>query len=392
MRLNRNFSLLFRKYPLFRVLLYAGLIAVGITVLTFVTKKAKRIPTIDSIDPAVGFPGTTMTIFGTNFGDSRGSSFVEIAGNKITASNYVDWSDKSIRMILPPNVQDGLLFVQTSSGKSKPQFFANEAGIPVAVSKDTKTLRPSIISISEPDTNFGRLVTINGANFGSERGKSSVWFTANRDDITSEENQFLAASEEDFDYEYWSDTEIRVRIPDGAAMGQNQFYVETEKGRSNLFYLNITSSCGKKTFSQKKTYLVSVDADVDSIDTKNPTIITLRIPRPVTTASQPRAELTECRPEPAIENYKNTILHRIELRKATSQSKKLRFEQNFVVSVYSVQTEANEKQIKAFSETKRPLYTTATVQDSLIKSSDPKVISRFSTPPFSARSKSPSFP
>ena len=368
--LSKTFSLLFRKYPLFRVLFYAVLIGAGIVVLTFVTQKSKKYPIIDSIDPPVGSPGDTMTIQGTSFGEQRGTSFVEIAGNKITASNYISWSDKSIQLILPSNIQDGLLFVQTQSGKSKPQFFANEMGIPRSLPPDTKTFLPTVTSVSAPSTTYGSLITINGSNFGSERGKSIVYFTANRDDITSEENQFLPASEQDYDYEYWSDTEIRVRIPDGAVSGQNQFYVETEKGKSNFYTMTVTSNAGKKFYSQKKTYLVSVNADIDSIDTKNATTITLRVPRPVTMASQPQAELSECNPQPSIENYRNTLIHRIEMQKATTQKQKLRFEQNFVVSVYAVQTEINEKQIKPFSNKKRIIYTLWAGADNLIKSND----------------------
>ena len=370
MGLSKTFSLLFRKYPLFRVLFYAVLVGAGIVVLTFVTQKNKKYPVIESIDPPVGSAGDTMTIEGTNFGDSRGTSFVEIAGNKITASNYISWSDKTIKILLPSNIQDGLLFVQTPAGKTKPQFFANEMGIPVSLPPDTKTFLPTITSVSEPSTTYGSLVTINGSNFGSERGKSIVYFTANRDDITSEENQFLPASEQDYDYEYWSDTEIRVRIPDGAVSGQNQFYVETEKGKSNFFNMTVSSNAGKKFYTQKKTYLISVNADIDSIETKNAATITLRVPRPIRSSSQPEANLSECNPPPSIANYRNTIIHRVDLPKAVNQKQKLMFEQHFVVSVYTVQTEINEKQVKPFSEKKRIIYSLFTAQDNIIKSND----------------------
>ena len=367
---QKTFSVLFRKYPLFRVSLYAVLVGVGIVVLTLAMRSHKKYPVIDSIDPPVGAPGDVMTISGANFGGSRDASFVEIAGIKITESNYRSWSEKSIQLILPSNIRDGLLFVQTAAGKSKPRFFANERGIPVSLPPDTKTFLPTVTAVSEPSATFGSLVTISGTNFGAERGKSLVHFTANRDDITSEENQFLAASEDDYDYEYWSDTEIRVRIPDGAVSGQNQFYVETEKGKSNFFALTVLSNVGKKSYSQRKTYLISVNADIDSIETKGAAAITLRVPRPAKTAAQPLAELSACTPPPSIENYRNTIIHRVELAKATSQKQKLRFEQHFVVSVYAVQSEIAEKQAKPFADKTRVIYTIATAADNLIKSGD----------------------
>ena len=376
------FSLLFRKYSFFRVFSYVFVITIALTIISIATVKSKKIPVIASVIPVVGSAGDTMVIRGSNFGQIRGTNYVEIGGNRITASGYLTWTENMIKLTIPSNVQDGLVIVATKAGKSKPGFFANEAGIPVAAPKNIKTLQPIITSINPPNGSCGTLLTITGSDFGTARGESKVVFTANREGsaygsaLGSGQGEpaadfdfsIISAGENDYDYEFWSDSEIRVRIPDGASTGY--VYVETEKGKSNLINEEITVSGGEKSYGSRKTYILQLNSDIDSNETKNGTNITLRIPRPVTLSWQPMVELTECSPDPVISDYKNTVIHQLELQKATSQSKKIRFSHNFVVSTYSVQTKINEKLVKPYSQgfKSRVLFKSATKEDALIQS------------------------
>ena len=384
MSIKNTFSLIFRKYAFFRVLLALLLIAIVLIIISVTTVTSKKIPTIDSLSPVVGSAGDTMVIRGVNFGSVRGTNYVEIGGNKITASSYVNWTDNLIKLVLPANVQDGLVIVSTQAGKSKPGFFANKAGIPVAVPQNTKTSQPVITEITPSSGSYGSLITIKGSDFGTARGSSKVYFSASNEESTlgSGEGELTAdfdfsvitASESDYDYESWSDSEIRVRIPDGAVSGN--VYVLTDKGKSNLVSEEIKLSAGTKTYGSKKTYILQLNADIDSIDTKNGTNITLRLPRPLVSSWQPMVELTECTPEPVISDYKNTVIHQIDLPKATAQSKKFRFSHNFVISTYAVQTQVNEKAVKPYSQSqkKRILHKAATAPDTLIQSANPDVI------------------
>ncbi|MBQ4378270.1 MAG: IPT/TIG domain-containing protein [Treponema sp.] len=378
-RILNLFSLLFRKYSFFRVFSYVFIIALILTLVSVATVSAKKIPVISSVNPVVGQAGDTMVIRGSNFGQIRGTSFVEIGGNRITASGYITWSENLIKLTIPSNVQDGLVIVTTKSGSSKPGFFANEAGIPVAVVKDVKASGAQITQISPAQGNIGTLLTISGSDFGITRGKSRVLFTANAEkssDLGSGQGELaqdfdfstISASESDYDYEFWSDSEIRVRIPDGAASGN--IYVETEKGESNAVAVEITLQGGQKSYSLRKTYILEVDADIDSIDTKNGTSVTLRVPRPVTSSSQPMAQLTECVPEPVISDYKNTVIHQLKLKKATSKSEKLKFSHNFALSTYAVHSEINEKLVKPYTQStkNRILFKNAVKQDFLVPS------------------------
>ena len=368
------------------MLSYICVIAIALAVISVATVKSKKGPVIDSVIPVVGAPGDTMIIRGSNFGASRGTNYVEIGGNRITASGYVNWTDSFIKIILPSNVQDGLVIVVTHSGKSKPGFFANETGIPIAVPSDTKTSLPTIASISPAQGSYGTMLTITGSDFGSVRGSSKVYFTANveesaragalgsgQGELTADfDFSLIAASEADFDYESWSDSEIHVRIPDGAASGS--VFVATEKGKSNLFTTEVVLPVGKKSYTTRKTYILQVNADIDSVDTKKGTALTLRVPRPLITSWQPMVELTECSPEPVIADYKNTVIHQIELQKASSKSEKIRFTHNFVVSSYAVQTEINARAVKPYTQKNRVLFKSATTADALIQSAHADII------------------
>lgn len=367
-------------------------VAAALFVISIATVKAKKTPSIESITPSVGSPGDTMTITGSNFGASRGTNFVEIGGSRITASGYISWSDSVIKLVLPSNVQDGLVFVQTSSGKSKPEFFANETGIPVAAPETEKTEQPVISSIQPSECGYGTLITISGANFGSSRGENKVLFTANRDDTAQQqpstgdktgelELQYIEASPADFDYESWNDSEIKVRVPDGAASGP--IVIRTEKGESNSFSVKLSISPAIKKYSDRKTYLIEVYADIENENPKDSANITLRMPKPFESASEPLVEMTECSPEPVLRDFRRTVVYRFELAKnpkpsknsKSSEGKVQRFKQDYIISTYAVSTNINSKNVKPFAETGRALYKLYTAEDELIKSKDENLVS-----------------
>ena len=373
------FSLLFRKYPLFRTILYALVIAAALGIVSVVTKQVKKSPSIEDINPAVGSAGDTMTIKGSNFGSVRDNSYVELSGRRITASGYVDWSENEIKIIIPSNVQDGLVNVVTSSGKSKPAFFANEAGIPVEAPLDTVSSLPVISSISPSSASVGESIVVSGMNFGSVRGNSFVLFSANREDAASGEDDSpsIAANEDEFDYESWSDTEIRVRVPDGAASGT--VTVKTDKGGSGMKKFDVKTPVGTKKYSHGKTYAIRLNEDVDSIASKNAFSITLRVPRPIVSSFQPSVELYECSSEPLVANFNNTLIHQIELQKVekgkseADSAKKFKFSQDFVVASYSVETKINSRSVKDYDKN-RVMFKKFSSPDSLVQSGDPEIV------------------
>lgn len=372
MNLRSYFQRLFRRSPLVRTLCWVISLLLVIGLVAFIGRNVKRKPVVTTIDPAVGSPGDIMVISGENFGSSRGSSYVELGGSRITASGYLAWTESQIKIILPSNVQDGLVIVGTTAGRSQPEFFANEAGIPVSVRPDVQTTVPTIDTIAPETVSVGQLVTITGTNFGSVRGTSLVYFTAKRDSIAtptantnadgSSKTEFISCSENDFDYEFWSDTEIHVRVPDGADNGQ--LYVQTAKGASPYRKYLLNLDAGQKTYTGKRTYIIQVSADIANAVSSADATVTLYVPRPTVTSFQPTVDLTECFPEPLIKDDRRVIIH----QKSLSQliNRKQRFTQNFVVSNYTVTNGIKNQRILPFVDTKRLLYTTYTSGDQLV--------------------------
>lgn len=103
-----------------------------------------RKPVITEIYPTVGKPGDIVNISGKRFGKVRESNYVEFNGNRLTSSSYIAWNDTQIKVILPPNIQDGLVFVGTNNTRSNPAFFANEKTIPL-IARQRQPDRKSVV-------------------------------------------------------------------------------------------------------------------------------------------------------------------------------------------------------------------------------------------------------
>ncbi len=339
-----------------------------------ITRTVSVIPSITTIDPAVGTPGDVLVIRGDNFGNTRNTSYVEMSGNRLTESCYLSWDNHEIKVIIPGNTQDGLVYVVSQSGKSNPEFFANESAIPMTMPANPMQNIPLITSISASKACPGQLLTISGKNFGSTRETSNVYFTSRREEQGSE-NQlpqninadtafsgYIAPSEIDFDYEYWSESEIRVRVPDGATSGS--VHVETPKGKSISQPIIIETKGGTKKYTSHNTYLIQTGVDIADITGGKNASITIYLPHPLTSAAQPMTKLIETKPEPLIENYRNTSLFQV----FAEPDKKMRhtLSQNFVISSYSIETEINKETVRQISDRQRMLCRTYTRADELV--------------------------
>jgi hypothetical protein len=143
------------------------------------------IPTIASLSPTAGPAGTAVTITGTNFGATQGTSTVAFNGTLATPTS---WGSTSIVVSVPTGATTGNVVV-TASG-----FASN--GVPF-------TIPPSITSLSPTSGPVGTLITITGTNFGAFfQGTSTITFNGTAASPTS-----------------WSDTSIVVPVPSGATTG-----------------------------------------------------------------------------------------------------------------------------------------------------------------------------
>ena len=300
-------------------------------------------------------------------------SYVEIAGAKLTASSYISWSDNCIKIVLPANVKDGLVVVGTKEERSKPALFANEVDIPVPVPAVQQVTKPVITLLSADKVNVGELLVITGNNFGESKNQSKVLFTMDCNNKISEADyknmvmlteNMIPASEEDFDYVSWSNTEISVRVPDGASSGV--VIVDTGREKSDPKELNINTDAGRKEYINKKIYLIQYTADIADVVSDDVSTITLRCPVPYTCPAQPEVQITETSPEPILMNYQNNLIHQITRNR--NNTPKSVFRQNFVLPVFEVRTKINPVKIGGYKNTEKNLLSGALRADALVPS------------------------
>lgn len=382
MNSSSAFNYFFRKSPLLRTLLWILFAALFTFISLFISKKLKSLPEIKELTPPVGSPGDIVIINGHGFGNSKDSSCVDFGGNNLTASSYILWSDEQIKIVLPPDFQDGLVSLKTKNGRSNPAFFANANAAPVAVMPDKSSILPVITSFSPESPVIGGEFIIYGTNFGTIRDKSQVFFSIQRGEnrlqrnendksgMESKENlRFIPCNEDDFDYEYWSDNEIRVRIPDGAVAGEA--YVQTAKGKSPEVFVKVSGKAGVKAFISPKTYLIQTAVDIDDASTDKDSSIILRCPYPYVTAAQPLVQLTNSKYEPVIENYQHSTIYQV--RKDNVKEEKKRFSEDFMIYVYETRTEISAAKLGKREGINTELYEYATRADECVPSDDEAV-------------------
>ena len=170
--------------------------------------RVSRSPQITSVSPSRAQYNQTVTITGSNFGSSRGSSSVWVGSVRVPS--FTAWSNTIIRFRVPTNMRSGNVTVRTAEGTS------NAVRLEI-------TSPPRITSVSPRRAQPNQTVTITGSNFGSSRGSSSVWVGSVR--VPS----FTA----------WSNTIIRFRVPTNMRSGN--VTVRTAEGTSNAVRLEITS-------------------------------------------------------------------------------------------------------------------------------------------------------
>ena len=143
-------------------------------------------PSISSLSPTSGTAGTSVTISGSNFGSSQGSSTVSFNG---TVATPTSWGSSTLRVPVPASATTGNVVVTVGGVASN--------GV-----KFTVAATPTISSLSPTSGAVGAVVTISGTNFGATQGSSTVRFNGTTAAPTS-----------------WSATSIKAPVPSGASTG-----------------------------------------------------------------------------------------------------------------------------------------------------------------------------
>src|SRR5262245_36681162 len=139
-------------------------------------QQAGNVPAISGVNPASGAPGTAVTINGSNFGTTQGTSVVRF---NTTNATVTSWSASQVRVTVP-NLGAGAYSVTvTVNGVS-----SNAATFNVPVVDNF----PVISTLSPTSGPVGSSVTINGNLFGATQGTGLVRFGTTSATVTSWSN------------------------------------------------------------------------------------------------------------------------------------------------------------------------------------------------------------
>ncbi len=148
-------------------------------------------PNISSLSPASGPIGTAVTVSGSNFGATQGTSTIKFNG---VAGTPTSWSNTVIVVPVPTGSTTGPVVVTVGG------FVSN--GI-------TFTVTPLITSISPTSGMVGTVGTVSGSNFGATQGTSTIKFNGTTVTPSS-----------------WSNASIVVSIPPGIWTSPGDLLVE----------------------------------------------------------------------------------------------------------------------------------------------------------------------
>ena len=146
-------------------------------------------PFVAGVSPDLGATSTVVTIAGSNFGATQGSSTVSFGG--VLATSITSWSGTQIVAVVPSAAPAGPDLVTVT---------VNSISSPSSVTFDV--IKPTINSLTPPSASVGGTVTLNGVGFGGSQGTSTVQFNGVAATATS-----------------WSDTSISVTVPPSATTG-----------------------------------------------------------------------------------------------------------------------------------------------------------------------------
>ncbi len=327
-------------------------------------------PEITSITPEVGNPGDILEIQGLRFGENVDSSkrkkpyncSVFIGSRRLVLSDYLLWSDDKIEIKLPSDIRSGRLWVETEKGKSNAMLFTNRQEIPVTVSAFHAPGMPYIDQVSGQDPSIGDTIVIRGSGFGYEQGSGYVLFPlkAPENGMTGGEVREFAPSYGEYAYESWSDTEIRMSIPDGATAGS--ICVVTASGKSNSFHLEMYEPKNQKQYVSPAGYQVEYNLEVHNFGSDKENTVHVWMPDFITGPEQRNTETTSDR-QPNLASYRDTNLYSFQ---GSELDPTVTVHNTAIFQRYSIKPEIDTSDIRRDYKTNSEFYKNYTKDEQII--------------------------
>lgn len=365
---------LVRRVTAHKAFLPVTIFVILLVVLLISTTLSDRPPSIETINPQVGYPGSILLIRGNNFGGSRGTAEVVIAGIRPTTAAYLEWSNKRISVRVPSDVDSGMVYVQRNNVRSNGKLFTNRNNIPVVVKTSAAPGEPQIAGISPASGPVGTKITITGRNFGASRGTSKVYFTPIAASDQGIQVSDLSAKERfsgcgcDYNYDSWNDSQIVLYVPDGASSGN--ITVVTDRGSSNSQYFEVTNKVGTKTYKEKRGYEIRYGVRVSNVNAATGASIDLWLPGLSHALTQRHVE-SIVEPKPMWSDYKGLI--RVHLTGFKPNG-------TYPVSAtdyfdrYDIETRIDPTKVRDNYLTERELYKVYTEANQLVPADNPTVL------------------
>lgn len=184
------------------------LVALATLVLVAGSLAAYAAPSITSLSTNLGPVNTSVTIAGTNFGSTQGTSTVKFNGTVATPSS---WSATSIVVKVPSAATTGNVVVNVGGTNSNGALF-------------TVTPEISGLSLSVGPVKMG--FVINGTTFGGSQGTSTVKIGTSSLTVLS-----------------WTATSITVQVPAGAVTGNVVVTVASHSSNGVNFAVSSPFGC-----------------------------------------------------------------------------------------------------------------------------------------------------
>lgn len=292
----------------------------------------------------------------------------------IKSERCIEWTDTKISFEAPDDLHEDLLYVVAKNKQGNAVMLANRSIFPVSVTHDTDENLPVIDSLDTDSANVGDIISIRGKNFGHARKDAVVLFTGTQKDIYAQNTAVemiyggSQCSELDFDYEFWSDREVRIRVPDAAETGN--VVLITESGVSNPVLFRLKNRYGTKTYTDTRTYRLAAEVEISHFLAEKPNTFFLRIPIPQKTATQRTVTLDAVKPEPFVPFYQGASIYRFYNIDGES---KIQIRQEYSVSRSRVETQVNSTSLKRTVQKNPLLYAAYTEADTLIPKDDPSI-------------------
>lgn len=358
---------LIRKYSWFRFLVFSfviGGIAAGII---FFSRSTIRSNIIIAVSPQVTVQGEQVTITGKGFGQRSVHSWLMIGNNKIKSDRCIEWTDTKIIFEAPDTLYEDILYVVAKNKQGNAVMLVNQTVFPVNSEHTADENLPFIGSLDANSGNVGDLISIHGKNFGHARNDSVVLFTGTQNTVYAQnpakEAVLIGAecSESDFDYEFWSDRELRVRVPDAADTGN--VVVITEAGISNPVPFRLKNKYGTKTYTDARTYRLVSEVEISDFLAETPNTFFLQVPLPQKTETQRTVTISSTQPEPFVSSYQGASIFRFH---NVESGNKIQIRQEYSVSRSRVETNVNIASLKRTEQNNPLLYAAYTESDDFL--------------------------